>query len=338
MGGMAFPQRRFARRVNLTDIARACGVAPSTVSRAMSNPGRVSAEMYERITRKAIEMGYHSASLPTSEKRARGTIGLIVPNLTNPFVFELLRGVQAQCQAAGFLNLLVATEESATVEQEWLRELSHSVDGLVILAPRSDESILTASSHTVPMVVINRHVPGLACLVIDTASSAAQALKYLVTLGHRHIAYVRGPEDSWTDRGRWDAIVEAADQQSVEVTPIGAFHPSISAGEAAADAVAMSGVTAALFFNDTLAIGAMARFRQRGLNVPGDISVVGCDDIFAASTTNPPLTTITASGDRAGRAATELLISRLTAKAPPGRTDRVLTHLTVRDSTGLAKA
>lgn len=336
---MAVPQRRFPRRVSLTDIARACGVSPSTVSRAMSNPGRVSVQMYEQITRKAIEMGYSSARLPADgEGRARGTIGLVLPNLTNPFVFDILRGSQAQCQAAGFLHLLVGTEDSAHVEQEWLKELSRTVDGIVIAAPRSEDAVLTAISHVVPIVAINREVPGISSVVIDTASATVQALNYLVSLGHRRIAYVRGPESSWTDRERWQALCTAAEHADAELVPIGSFHPSLAAGGAAADAVELSGVSAALFFNDTLAIGAMVRFRQRGIDIPGDISVVGCDDIFGAATADPPLTTITASGDRAGRAATELLIGRFTSKTPSPRVDHVSTHLTVRDSTGPARA
>ena len=334
---VAIPERRFARRVNLTDIARACNVAPSTVSRAMSNPNRVSVEMYERISQKAIEMGYHSATLPAAaERRVRGTIGLVLPNLTNPFVFDVLRGSQAQCQAAGFLHLLVSTDDSAHIEQEWLKELARTVDGIVIASPRSDDAVLAEISHAVPLVTINREVPGLSGLIIDTPAAAVQALDYLVTLGHRRIVYVRGPETSWTDRARLEALDAAAERKSVELIPIGAFHPSLAAGAAAADAVALSEATAAIFFNDTLAIGAMSRFRQRGIDVPGTISVVGCDDIFGAATADPPLTTVTAPGDRAGRAATELLIGSLASRAVSPRVDHVSAHLTVRASTGPA--
>ncbi|MGI6878052.1 LacI family DNA-binding transcriptional regulator [Microbacterium sp. gxy059] len=331
------PERRFARRVSLTDIARACGVAPSTVSRALNNPGRVSAAMHDRISSKAIEMGYASATLPEGpERRARGTIALVVPNLVNPFVHDLIRGSQAQCQAAGFLFLLVNTEESAHVELTWLKELSHTVDGVVVSSPRSDDASLRSIADAVPLTVINRSVEGLSSVVIDTPSSSVDALHYLVSLGHRRIAYVRGPERSWVSRGRVEAVVEAAEAAEVELMPLGAFHPSLAAGAAAADAVAMSGATAALFFNDTLAIGAMTRFRQRGVDVPGDISVIGCDDIASAETSNPPLTTITASGERAARAATELLVGQFTARSPQPRAEKLAAHLTVRDSTGPA--
>ena len=124
---MALPERRIHRRVTLTEIATAVGVAPSTVSRAMSNPNRVSPEMYERIVRKARELGYESATLPSSRQRiARGTIALMLPNLTNPFNLDLIRGSQIQAQAAGFMQLLVTSDESEQVEAEWLVELAES--------------------------------------------------------------------------------------------------------------------------------------------------------------------------------------------------------------------
>lgn len=331
---MHIPDRRFPRRVTLSDIARACDVAPSTVSRALSNPNRVSVEMYERISTKALEMGFASATLPAGgERRARGTIGMVLPNVSNPFVFDLIRGSQAQCQAAGFLHLLISTEESAHVELEWLKELSRTIDGIVLASPRSDDAALKAISDAVPLVVINREAAGISGVVITTPAATVQALRYLESLGHRRIAYVRGPGTSWTDIARFEALSEAVIGSDTDLVPVGAFHPSLEAGAAAADAVAMSGVSAALFFNDTLAIGAMRRFAQRGISVPADISVIGCDDIFGAATANPPLTTITAPGERAGRSATELLISQLTSRSAP-RMDRVSAHLTVRESTG----
>lgn len=329
------PPRRHPPRVTLTDIARACGVAPSTVSRALSNPNRVSADMYERISRKAVEMGYSSALLPQPEpRRARGTLALILPNLTNPFVFDVIRGAQAQAQAADYYLLLINTEDSPHVEQKWLKELARAVDGIIVSSPRSGDAVLTETSHIVPLVLINRVVPGIPALVVDTATASVQALDYLVSLGHRQIAYVRGPQTSWSDATRLAALEEAARRASVELRTIGAFYPSLAAGAAAADAVALSGMSAVLFFNDTLAIGAMGRFRQRGIRVPEDINVIGCDDIFGAATADPPLTTITASGERTGRSAAELLIGAFGSRVAAPRVDYVSAHLTVRESSG----
>lgn len=334
---MTLPNRRIRRRVTLTEIAAACGIAPSTVSRAMSNPNRVSPEMYERIVRKARELGYESATLPENRTRmARGTIALLLPNLTNPFNFDVIRGSQVQAQAAGFMQLLVTSEESEQVEANWLVELSQSVDGIVVASPRSKDELLNQVGERVPLVVLNREIPWLSGVLIDTPSGLALALDYLVSLGHTRIAYVRGPSTSWTDEARYRALRAAANRHEVELIPIGAFRPTLSAGAAAADAVALADVTAAIFFNDTLAIGALGRFQHRGISVPRDLSVIGCDDIFGSSFTSPPLTTVSAPGEQAGRAITDMLLSKFTSKDRSHRIDRLQTHLTVRESTGPA--
>lgn len=334
---MALPARRIPRRVTLTEIASACGVAPSTVSRAMSNPQRVSAEMYERIVRKARELGYDSAVLPANRHRiARGTIALLLPNLSNPFNLDVIRGSQVQAQAAGFLQLLVTSEESEQVEADWLTELADSVDGIVVSTPRCQDSVLQQVAERAQLVVLNREVPWLSGVVIDTPSGLVQALDYLVSLGHRRVAYVRGPHRSWTDQSRLRSLRAAAARNGAELVPLGSFLPTLAAGAAAADAVALAHVTAALFFNDTLAIGALGRFESLGIRVPEQLSVIGCDDIFGASFTSPPLTTVSASGEQAGRAATDLLLSRFTSKDRSHRVDRLPVHLTVRESTGPA--
>jgi DNA-binding LacI/PurR family transcriptional regulator len=293
--------------------------------------------MYERIVRKARELGYESATLPESRSRiSRGTIALLVPNLTNPFNLDLIRGCQVQAQAAGFMQLLVTSDESEQVEADWLVELSQSVDGIVIASPRSKDELLNQVGERIPVVVVNREVPWLSGVLIDTPSGLAQGLDYLVSLGHARIAYVRGPATSWTDEARYRALRAAAARYEVELVPVGAFRPTLSAGAAAADAVTLTRATAAIFFNDTLAIGALGRFQHRGIRVPQDISVIGCDDIFGSAFTSPPLTTVTASGEQAGRAATDMLLSIFTTRDRSHRVDHLPTHLTVRESTGPA--
>ena len=335
---MAIPVRRVRRRVTLTEIAHACGVAPSTVSRALSNPNRVSSPMYERIARKAREMGYESAVLPEAADRlSAGTIALVLPNLSNPFNLDLIRGCQAQAQAAGFLFLLLATEESVHVESTWLMELSQTVDGVVLASPRGEDENLQEIAANVPIVTVNREVEGLSGIVIDTPVGCAQGLDYLVSLGHTTIAYVRGPEGSWTDQERLSVLSAAAERHGISLAPVGRFLHTMASGAAAADVVELSGATAAIFFNDTLAIGALTRFKGRGISVPGDMSVIGCDDIFGAAFSEPPLTTVTAFGEEAGRAATDLLISRFGQHDKSPRVDRIATHLTVRESAGRSR-
>lgn len=332
---MVVPARRVQRRVTLTEIAEACGVAPSTVSRALSNPNRVSTEMYERITSKAQEMGYTSALLPAAENRlARGTIALVLPNLTNPFNLDVIRGAQAQIRAASYLHLLVSTEESLPMEEQWLREMARTVDGIVVSSPRVDDETLRSVAQVAPTVMINRAAPGLSGIVIDTPAGLGQAVHYLNSLGHTRIAYVRGPHGSWTDATRFDAIAAAAVEREVDLVTVGRYQPTLANGAAAADAVALTRATACIFFNDVLAIGALDRFRQLGISIPDDLSVVGCDDIFGSSFSHPPLTTVTSPGESAGRAAVDMLIGRFSTRDRSDRIDHISAHLTVRSSTG----
>ncbi|MFJ4164539.1 LacI family DNA-binding transcriptional regulator [Microbacterium sp. NPDC089698] len=332
---MVIPGRRVQRRVTLTEIAEACGVAPSTVSRALSNPNRVSTVMYERITSKAQEMGYTSALLPSADNRlARGTIALVLPNLTNPFNLDVIRGAQAQIRAASYLHLLVSTEESLPMEAQWMREMARTVDGIVVSSPRIDDEALRAVSQVAPTVVVNRAAPGLSGVVIDTPAGLGQAVHYLNSLGHTRIAYVRGPHASWTDRTRFEAITAAAHESDVEIVAVGRYQPTLSNGAAAADAVVLTRATACIFFNDVLAIGALDRFHQLGVAIPDDLSVVGCDDIFGASFSHPPLTTVTSPGESAGRAAVDMLIGRFATRDRSDRIDHISAHLTVRASTG----
>lgn len=335
---MTQPERRRGKYVTLTEIASACGVATSTVSRALSNPNRVSAAMYERVVSAAKELGYHSALLaPIQNTASRGTIALMLPNLSNPFVLDIVRGCQAQAQAAGYRHLLVCSDESVKVESDWLNELAATVDGIVLSSPRSSDDVLRAVSDRVPMVVVNRDVPWLSSVIMDTPAGVAQALEYLVSLGHRSIAHVRGPDGSWTDQQRHKAAQAAAQRLGVTCRSVGHFYPSLVSGAAAADAVALTGATAALFFNDMLAIGALVRFEELGMSVPDDISVVGCDDIFGASFSSPPLTTVTSSGERAGHRATDLLIGSLDGAETVHHVVKIPAHLTVRTSTGPAR-
>ena len=284
-------------------------------------------------------MGYESAILPeTADRLSAGSIALVLPNLSNPFNLELIRGCQAQAQAAGFLFLLLSTDESVHVESTWLMELSQTVDGIVLASARGDDEDVQEIADNVPIVTVNRAVPSVSGVVIDTPAGCAQGLDYLVSLGHTSIAYVRGPEGSWTDQERLRALTAAAEQHGVSLHIVGQFLPTMSSGAAAADVVELSGATAAIFFNDTLAIGALTRFKSRGVSVPGDMSVIGCDDIFGASFSEPPLTTVTAFGEEAGRAATDLLISRFAQRDKSPRVDRIATHLTVRESAGKDRA
>ena len=331
------PVASTSRPATLADVAAASGVAISTVSRALSNPDRVNALTRDRIERAARELNYlpnaHARALTSGRTRA---IAVLVSDVTNPFYFDIIRGTQQHLKAAGYTQLLVDTEESDELEDSMLTGLRRSFDGAIIAASRLTDRRLAALSAEMPLVAINRQTKGVPSVFIDTPGGIAQSLDHLVSLGHRDIAYISGPETSWPNEGRWRALVRAAENYGITARRLGPFSPKKTSGAAAADAVLNSGVTAAIAFNDLLAIGMLMRLRERGVRVPDDLSIVGCDDIFGADFCNPPLTTLTAPIEQAGRVAVSMLLSRLDSAPVAGirQSTTLPTHLTVRASTG----
>ena len=323
----------------LADVARLSGVGISTVSRSFTDPGRVSPRTLERILRAAEELDY----LPLSQRKPRTpattrTVALFVADITNPFFFEMIRGTQQQLRASGYNQLLIDTEESDDLEENLLESLSSSFDGAVLGSSRLSDAKLVEWAARIPVVVLNRQVPGVASVVIDTPSGVVQALAHLRSLGHKNIAYASGPRASWMSEGRWRALEAASSEYDVHLRRLGPFVPRLKGGAAAADALLHSGATACIAFNDLLAIGMLGRLRERHVRVPEDISIVGCDDIFGADFCDPPLTTVSAPTERGARTAVSMLVAQLDSNTMvDSRRSVVLpTSLTIRRSSGPA--
>ena len=323
------------RRATLADVARRAGVATSTVSRALSNPERVSAPTRALVLRAARELGY---AAPTGTGGPReGTVALLVPDITNPFYFDLIRGAQQQLKASGYTQLLLDTEESAEVEHDALARLSGTARGVVLAASRLTETALADAASRLPLVTVNRTVPGVSTVIVDSTVAAQQAVEHLVSLGHRRIGYVGGPEASWSNRERWAGCRAAARRLGVDVVRLGSFAPQVTSGAGAADALLNAGATAGIAFNDLIAIGMLQRLAARRVRVPEEVSVVGCDDIFGADFCSPPLTTCAAPVAQAGRSAITLLLEQIDAhRGASTKLLRLSTHLVVRSSTGPA--
>ena len=320
----------------INDVALAAGVAASTVSRALSIPGRVKTSTREHIEQVATELNY----VPNTHARAltsgpTGVVAVLISEITNPFHFEVIRGSHRQLSSAGYNQFLVETEASAELELRTLAKLRPSCDGAILTAPRASDAELVALSKELPIVVINRATAGVPSVVINTAEGMNQAIEHLVSLGHTRVLYINGPRDSWSNEKRWRAMKGAADRLGVNVGRTAPFPPQTMSGFAAADALINSGATACIAFNDLLAIGMLEALRDRNIRVPEDISIVGCDNIFGADFCNPPLTTLASPIEEAGRVAVTILLSLFAPVGrPPRRTVLLPTYLTVRNSTG----
>jgi len=320
--------------VTLHDVARAAGVAVSTVSRALSNPDRVSERTREHVRAVAERMDYRpnriAQALPTGSMRM---LGLLVPDITNPHHFGLVRGAEAQARAAGYTLVLGDTQGVPELEAEHAHRLGSAVDGFVLASPRGTDESLRQLGGRRPVVLYNRELPGLRSVVTDAGDAARQIVDHLGALGHRALTYLAGPADSWADGVRHRAVAEHARAAGITLRSLGPFAPTLDGGTAAAEAAAAGDpdATALVAFNDLLAIGVLRRLERRGIRVPDDVSVVGFDDIFGSDFCHPPLTTVTAPVEEAGRRLVDALL------AAPGAAfaERTVLPATllVRDST-----
>jgi LacI family transcriptional regulator len=327
--------RQDRRRATIRDVAAHAGVAASTVSRALSNPNRVHPDTRERIAQAVRDVDYRTGHRrPTAAGLSHGSIALLIPDIANPFYSEIARGTQLQLSAAGLTQILADTEESAAVEERSLRRAGDLADGVVLTATRLADAQLRVAVQATPLVLINRRIDGFASVCLDTGGGFRQAVDHLVSLGHSTIAYVSGPTGSWSDRIRWRAVRAASRAAGVTAIRLGPFAPTFATGAAAADAVLNSGAGACIAFNDLLAIGVIRRLSERGVDVPGAISVIGCDDIFGADFCSPPLTTVAGDLQMVGRTAIQVLLATLEDPRRAPDTVALPTHLAIRASTG----
>src|SRR3954454_6050700 len=292
------------------DIARVAGVSPSTVSRALNKPGRLSAATEKRIKEAAASLDYRlnpmARALPTGRT---GTLGLILSDITNPVYFNLVRGAERVTTAGGYTLVLAESQESAELEEETAERLVAAVDGLVLVSSRlSDETIQDLADRK-PLIVVNREVPGVPGIVPDVTPGIRAALDHLAELGHRSLAFLSGPAASYMSRLRWETLLEEAPQRGMTIVEIGPGAPTLDGGEAGLRRVLASGVTGVLAYNDLMAIGLLGASRDAGVDVPTRLSIVGFDDIFGSDFTTPPITTIRTPLDLTGEEAVHQLVA-----------------------------
>lgn len=324
------------RRATITDVAAAAGVAPSTVSRSFTHPGRVNHVTRAVVLEAAARLGY--APNPAAQALESGrtnTLALLVPDITNPYFAGVIKGAERAADAAGLTLVLGDTQENPQREEQLVARLGRAVDGFVLAASRLPDDTLRRAADLSPIVLVNRASPGLTCVVADFDTGTRQIVTHLASHGHRSFVFLGGPPESWSGARRWNGLRAAADELGLEATRFGPYTPTRASGPAAADAVVAAGATAVVAHNDMLAIGLMARLAQRGVAVPADVSVVGFDDIFGADFCQPPLTTLAEPTEDAGARAIEALAVQTRAPASGETVVRVMpTQLVVRASSG----
>ncbi len=317
-----------SQAVTLADVAVEAGVHPSTVSRVLSRPQLIGEPTRTAVHAAIDKLGY------TPNRAARqlaggrtGTIGVLVPDITNPFFAQVVRSVQQGCRRNGLTMLLADTEQREADELLEARALVGSVDGFVVCSPVAAADKWLQVIGDAPLVFVNRRAKGVASVALDQEAIIELGVTHLRAAGHRSIAVVRGPVAYWSGRER-DRVI----RRLPDLLSLGPVRPTFEAGIALANDLIALGVTGVLAFNDVQALGIVAGYRAAGRSVPRDLSVVGSDDIAAAAMSDPPLTTVAAPVQQLGDAAFDL-IAELLAGSTERKEIALPVTLTVRAST-----
>jgi LacI family transcriptional regulator len=317
-------------------IAKELGVSRSTVSRAFTRPHLLRAETVERVLAAAEALGY----VPNQVARAlstgqTGIIALIVPDIANPFFPPLIRAAQAGADQQDFCVLLGDSAENPDQEARLITRFTPQVDGFVLASSRLAEQALINCAQRRPIVLINRDIPRVPRVLVDSHTGIMQAVAHLAELGHDHIAYVGGPVGSWSDHQRRKAITAARAEHDLTVAMLHARPATHAGGTRVVDALLASDATAVVAFDDVVAHGILAGLAERGVRVPEEFSVIGCDDVLAA-TTYPPLTTVSLRCADAGEIAVSVLLELLGGRKLGDVRYSLDSQLVVRATTGPA--
>jgi DNA-binding LacI/PurR family transcriptional regulator len=330
---------RSSSRANVTsvDVARHAGVSQTTVSLVLSGKaaGRISAATAESVQRAALELGYRpNAAARALRSGVAATVGLVVSDVTHPFFGLTLRGAHRAALAAGHVVVLIDDAYGTTGEASIAALQRGAVDGFVFFA--ADPPASLREEGAVPVVVVESAAYDLPNVRLDVEAGTDQALQHLHELGHRRIGLLRSAIRGETfDRrhARWREHLLTHGEDPDDQVVVDTRFTAKATMAAAREWLARRGdTTAVLCDDDVIAAGLLAAAQAEGVDVPGELSVVGFDDLDLTRLTFPALTTVGTDPEGLGAAAFELLHARLQGEEPE---DRVLpVELVVRDSTG----
>ena len=334
-------------RVSIKDTAKAASVSHSTVSRALSDSPLVKAETKARIKRLAQEMGYTPDAIARSlVTQQTHTVGVVVTTITDPFVAEVVQGIEDAAHENDYAVILSSSAAEPDREMAAVEMLrAKRVDSLIVTSSRVGALYLEHLERIgVPVVLVNNHNEQSGrytfSVSVDNQHGGYLATHHLIEGGHRCIAYVSGPADHSDDAGRMAGYRQALDEAHIplDAALVVSGDGRLEGGERALHALIRLAEppTAVFCYNDMTAIGLLSAARQAGLSVPGDLAVVGFDDIPFASHVTPPLTTVAQPQRDMGRQAMNMSLALIAAddSTAPFSDVTVKGKLVVRESSG----
>lgn len=325
-----------AKRVTIYDVARVANVSPSTVSRTFSRPGRVNAETAERIRYVAASLGYHTKPIRRLDPaESSHLLAVMVANAHNPLYGQIFSAFQTQAMKAGYTAVAVDCQEDAVLERTLLEHLITVVDGVTLVGSQLPDSAIRQLTKSCPMVLVNRYMGAVSSVISDIFHGVRQIFAVLSEIGHRSVTYIAGPESSWTDGIRWRAIKEQAGDYGLKARRTRHHRPSLEQGGLAARDWLFARTTAVIAFNDIVALGFLKAVQSMGVDVPGDVSVIGIDDTVPAEISSPTLASLAPDAAVIGEKSAQCLVAQLAHRSQPAVHHYVIPMtFKVRDSVG----
>lgn len=331
---------------NIRAVAKKAGVSVATVSRALQKPDVVSDKTRKKVQDAAKEVGYRPNMMAkVFRSKKTHSILALVPDMSNPFFARVISGIQKAAKARGYNVILGNTLGNKETERDFARLLQTSqTDGIIQLSARypleSPENDIAS-----PLAIVNCCEcvtdDSMPTVQLDNREAARALVNYLVELGHRRIGVVAGPPDSPLTAGRMAGYKAALEENGLafDANLVTEGDYSLGAGEEGAEALmAVDGAPTAIFcFNDEMAYGAMRGLKQKGLGVPGDVSVAGFDDLPFSKYMEPSLTSVRQPSAEFGAVAVDMLFELMTGSLEGRRHRQLPFELAVRASTGPLK-
>jgi len=331
-------------RATIVDVARRAGVSKSTVSLVLGGSSLVAESTRERVSDAMTELGYiYHRGAATLRGAKSGVIGMVINDLSNPFYVELAIGIEQACQGGAYIPFLANTAENPVRQHEVIRSMrEHGAAGLV-LAPAIGTSLseLKPLLAGLPVVQVMRRLPGLKASLVapENKEGARKATAHLIANGHKRIAFVGGMSSMHVREERLAGYRIALEEAKIplDTSLVIDTATNYSGGGAAVPRLLHlhEPATAALCFNDVVAIGLIRALTEAGVSVGGDFAVIGFDDIEEAKHTLPALTSVAVNGRALGSRAAQLLMRHLASGDFEPEAVLCPTTLAIRKSCGV---
>ncbi|MGC9311626.1 MAG: LacI family DNA-binding transcriptional regulator [Sediminispirochaetaceae bacterium] len=327
--------------VTMKDVAKAAGVSVMTVSRVINNKEYIAAETREKVEAALKKLNYKpNINARTLVTKKTDFLGLIVPDIANPFFSDLVKAAENIARNRGYSVILGDSGGDPAVEEEYIEAFrGRMCDAIILIAPRVEDEVIRELNHTIPLVLVDRQIPDddIIQVTVDNKYGALSAVEHLIGLGHRRIGFIMGPKNVPNAYLRREGYIEALRRHDIPVDEELIVQGDFNRETGARAFEVFNGLsdrpTAVFGSNDLMAFGFIQKAKEARYSIPRDFSVVGFDDIFLCALMEPPMTTVRYPIVEMGVVAIQDILNSLESKETARLKSKLKHTLIVRQST-----